>query len=70
MKYVRQPRLRYDHLCVEKVTTVQSPGREEGRFKSLMLPESERRKLAGEDSDDDYSEDLYKDYLKKVHKEK
>ena len=40
------------------------------RFQRHRLSEAERRKLSGDDSDDDYSEERYLDYMKKVKKNK
>ena len=72
MKNVHPPLLRYHHLCVKKENKVNKGKSDKkiGRFKRLMLSDSERRKMTGDDSDDDYSEEHYIDYLKKVRNEK
>ena len=71
MKNIYQPLLRYDHLSAKKEHKQRTSKRDKkvGRFKQFMLSDSERRKMAGDDSDDDYSPELYDDFLKKSRKE-
>ena len=68
MNDIYQPLLRYDHLSTKKEKKEPKRDRKVGRFKQFMLSDSERRKISGDDSDDDYSPELYQDYLKKANK--
>ena len=68
MSTMYQPTIQYTDICVGGVSEPKKKQKKgmRARFEMLQLTDVERKKISGDDSDDDdYSHQKYVDYMKK-----